>query len=161
MTQDQVIDALAREWILTRGGDLDDLQTARWYLRQALEIGISHFTKDMEEIVVLTRDGEEIQRYKGVTDCSVKMGIRQGDISSVLNGTQRTAGGFRFVKAKDYAPPGEDPEPEMELFRLNVNNEYHEKTAKKTTKKIAVTKESVTFTETETETQTTPKTTKK
>lgn len=100
MTQDEVINKLSMEMAITVG-DFDNLNTYKWYIRQALAIGIEHFTKDMEEVIQMDRFGEEIARYKGVTDASNKIGIRQGDISAVLNGVQHTAGGFIFMKTKD------------------------------------------------------------
>ena len=83
-------------------GDFSHLQTIRIYIQMALSIGIEHYTKDMEEIVVMDTHGIEAGRYKCVTDASNKLGIRQGDISAVLTGRQHTAGGYMFMKAKDY-----------------------------------------------------------
>lgn len=100
MTQSEVINNLAMEEAVLLG-DLDNLNTYRWFIRQALVIGIDHFTKDMEEIVQMDRFGEELGRYKGVTDASRKTGIRQGDISAVLTGIQHSAGGFFFMKSKN------------------------------------------------------------
>jgi hypothetical protein len=100
MTQNEVINKLSMEMALLTG-DLDNLNTYRWFIRQALDIGINHFTKDMEEIIQMDRFGEELGRFKGVTDCSQKTGIRQSDISAVLTGVQHSAGGFLFMRSKD------------------------------------------------------------
>lgn len=100
MIQNEVINKLSMELAMALG-DLDTLQTCRTYIRMALAIGIDHFTKDMEEIVQMDRFGEEIARFKSVTEASVKSGIRQGDISAVLTGLQHSAGGFLFMKEKD------------------------------------------------------------
>lgn len=82
-------------------GDYDNLNTYRWFIRQALCIGIEHFTKDMEEVIQMDRNGVELARFKGVTDASLKLGIRQSDISAVLTGVQHSAGGFLFMKERD------------------------------------------------------------
>jgi hypothetical protein len=100
MTQNEVINRLSLE-LAVKVGDFDNLNTYRWFIRQALVIGTDHFTRDMEEIVQMDQFGKEIDRFKGVTDCSRKTGIRQGDISAVLTGIQHSAGGFLFIKAKD------------------------------------------------------------
>jgi hypothetical protein len=100
MTQGEVINKLSME-LAVKVGDFDNLETFRWFIRQALCIGIDHFTKDMEEVIQMDRFGVEIARFKGVTDCSNKTGIRQSDISAVLSGAQHTTGGFMFIKAKD------------------------------------------------------------
>lgn len=82
-------------------GDLDTLQTCRTYIQMALSIGVEHFTKDMEEIIQMDRNGVEMGRFKSVTDASVKTGIPQYQLSAVLTGIQHTAGGFIFIKVKD------------------------------------------------------------
>lgn len=82
-------------------GDLGTLQTCRTYIQMALMIGVEHFTKDMEEIIVMNKQGEEIVRYKSVSECEAKLGIPGNQISSALNGYQHSAGGFLFMKAKD------------------------------------------------------------
>lgn len=100
MTQGEVINKLSIEMALALG-DLDTLQTCRTYIQMALMIGIEHFTKDMEEIIVLTKNGEEVTRLKSVTEGELKLGIRQACISDCLAGRQHTAGGYMFIKAKD------------------------------------------------------------
>jgi hypothetical protein len=100
MTQNEVINKLSME-LAVKVGDFDNLNTYRWFIRQALVIGIDHFTKDMEEIIQMNHSGVEITRYKGVLEASRKTGIRQGDISAVLTGVQHSAGGFIFMKSKD------------------------------------------------------------
>ncbi len=98
MTQNEVIIKLSMEMAKKLDADLN---TCMWFIRQALCIGIDHYTKDMEEVIQMDRDGEEIGRYKSVGDASLKTGIRQGDISAVLTGLQHTTGGFVFIKVKD------------------------------------------------------------
>jgi|SRR3990172_1896292 len=118
MTHSQVIDKLAMEMAIAmdleeQQGIEDHTPTYRWFIRQALDIGTNHFTKDMEEVVMITKEGAEAARYKGVTDASHKTGIRQADISAVITGRQHTAGGFKFMKAKDWElVPRPDPDPE-------------------------------------------------
>ena len=118
MTQSEVINKLAMELAIAidldnENGIQDHTPVYRWFIRQALDIGTNHFTKDVEEVVMLSKEGEEVARYKGVIDASIKTGIRQGDISAVLTGVQHTAGGFKFMKAKDWElVPRPDPDPE-------------------------------------------------
>jgi len=100
MTQSEVINKLSMEMALALG-DLDTLPTCRTYIQMALAIGIEHYTKDMEEIIVMNKDGEEVTRLKSVSEGEVKLGIRQIYISLCLTGRQHSAGGFMFVKAKD------------------------------------------------------------
>ena len=99
MTQAVVIQRLTAELLPQLTGDvIHDEPIVRRYMTMALDIGVNHFTPDMEEIMMISRDGVEIARFKGVTDASVKSGIRQGCISSVLSGIQHSAGGFLFRK---------------------------------------------------------------
>lgn len=100
MTRNKVINKLTLELVLLTG-DTENMATIRRYIGMALDVGINHFTKDMEEVVVLDIFGHELDRFKGVTDAADKMGIKQSYISAVLTGQQHTAGGFRFMKAKD------------------------------------------------------------
>lgn len=100
MTQAEVINKLSMELALALG-DMDTLTTCRAYIQMALTIGIEHFTKDMEEIIVLNKEGEEITRLKSVTEGESKLGIRQTQISDCLAGRQHTAGGYMFIKSKD------------------------------------------------------------
>ena len=100
MTQSEVINRMSMEMALALG-DLDTLQTCRTYIQMALMIGIEHFTKDMEEIIVLNKEGEEITRLKSVTEGEAKLGIKQSYISACLMGLQHTAGGYMFIKTKD------------------------------------------------------------
>jgi len=83
-------------------GDFDHYENNHKYIQMALSIGIEHYTKDMEEIISMDREGVEGGRYKGVTDASKKLGLRQSDISAVLTGVQHSTGGFLFMKVKDY-----------------------------------------------------------
>lgn len=101
MTQSEVIDKLTKELCLAQG-TFDYFQQNRIYIQMALAVGIEHFTKDMEEVVVLYKDGSEAGRFKGVTDASIKLGIPQSQISDALRGAQHTAGGLMFMKTKDY-----------------------------------------------------------
>ena len=98
MTHDYVINKLTCELIVETGCP-EHISAYRRKIRQALDIGINHFTKDMEEVIMMDRFGKEIERFKGVSDASAKTGVRQSDISSVLIGRQHTAGGFIFRKA--------------------------------------------------------------
>lgn len=100
MTQGEVINKLSMEMALALG-DFNTLQTCRTYIQMALSIGVEHYTKDMEEIIVLNYAGQEIDRFKCVTDVERKMGIKQCYVSAVLRGDQFSTGGFRFQKVKD------------------------------------------------------------
>jgi hypothetical protein len=100
MTQGEVIEKLSREMALALG-DYSTLQTCRIYIQMALSIGVEHYTKDMEEIIVLSIDGREIDRLKSISDVEKKMGIKQQYVSAVLTGQQYSAGGLRFMKVKD------------------------------------------------------------
>ncbi|HNX37502.1 MAG TPA: hypothetical protein PL124_05470 [Candidatus Cloacimonadota bacterium] len=100
MTVNEVIKKLSMEMAVALG-ELDHLPTCRRYISMALSIGIEHYTKDMEEIVVMTHQGEEVARFKCVTEVERKLGIKQSYVSAVLNGTQHSAGGFLFIKARD------------------------------------------------------------
>ena len=100
MTLSEVINKLSMEQAIALG-DLDTLQTCRIYIQMALMVGVEHFTKDMEEIVVMNKQGEEVARFKSVSECEAKLGIPQNQISSALNGYQHSAGGFLFMKLKD------------------------------------------------------------
>lgn len=117
MTINEVINKLTQEWAMETG-DLENSQVARKYITRALDIGINHFTADMEEIIQLTRAGTEIARFKGVTDTATRIGIHQSYISAVLTGVQHTAGGFKFMKLKDWElvpRPNPEPDPEQDL----------------------------------------------
>lgn len=100
MTQSEVINKLSMEMALALG-ELDHLQTCRTYIQMALSIGIEHYTKDMEEIVQMDSFGNELGRFKSVTEAAERTGIHQSYISAVLIGQQHTTGGFIFMKAKD------------------------------------------------------------
>ena len=65
-------------------------------------IGIDHYTKEMEEIVVLSRNGVEMGRFRSIVETAEKLGLAQENISAVLNGRQQTSGGMIFMKARDY-----------------------------------------------------------
>lgn len=100
MTVNEVVEKLSMEMAVALG-ELDHLPTCRRYIRMALAVGIEHFTKDMEEIIMMTKQGEEISRFRSVSECVSKTGIPQPQISAVLTGQQHTAGGFMFIKTKD------------------------------------------------------------
>jgi hypothetical protein len=100
MTQNEVINKLSMEMALALG-DLDHLRTCKFYIQMALAIGIDHFTKEMEEIIIMNYDGQEIDRLKSLTDCETKLGIYKSQISEVLSGKRFSAGGLRFQKVKD------------------------------------------------------------
>lgn len=100
MTQNEIINKLSME-LAVKVGDFDNLNTFRWYIRQALAIGIEHFTVDMEEIIQLTHSGEEVGRYKSTREASNETGIDRRNIYHVLEGSAHTAGGFLFIRAKD------------------------------------------------------------
>lgn len=100
MTQNEVINKLSMEMALDLG-DLDTLQTCRIYIQMALYIGIEHYTKEMEEVIMMDHFGIEIARYKSAQDASEKTGINRPSISEVMSGKIHSAGGFIFMKSKD------------------------------------------------------------
>jgi len=101
MLQSEVINNLSMECAIACG-DFDHLQTIRTYIQMALSIGVDHYTKEMEEIVVLDTHGIEAGRYKSIVEASKQLGIHEENISAVLNGRQHTAGGYMYMKTKDY-----------------------------------------------------------
>ena len=101
MLQSEVINKLSRECCIAIG-DFHNFKTIRTYIQMALSIGIEHYTKDMEEIVVLSTHGNEIGRYKSASEASKQLGIPQSNISAVLTGQQQTTGGLRFMKSRDF-----------------------------------------------------------
>jgi hypothetical protein len=115
MTQSEVISKLSHECCLAMG-DFDYFQTVQTYIQMALRVGIEHFTKDMEEIVALYKDGTEAGRFKSVENASRTLGVTYQNISAVLTGRQHTAGGLMFVKTKDYELIPREPLPTPRLF---------------------------------------------
>ena len=101
MTQGEVISKLTRECCLAMG-EFDYYDTIRIYIQMALSVGIEHYTKDMEEVVALYKDGREAGRFKSTTEAANKLGIPQSSVSSVVSGNQHTAGGLKFIKTKEY-----------------------------------------------------------
>jgi hypothetical protein len=97
MTQSEVVTRLSTE-LAIRLGDLDYLQLCRQYIQMALAIGIEHFTRDMEEIIVMNKKGVEIERLESISECEKTLGVSQESITAVLAGRQFTAGGLRFQK---------------------------------------------------------------
>ena len=63
--------------------------------------GISK-TKNKKAVVQLSEDGKFIKEWKSQTEAGLALGIKQGDISSVVHGKQQTAGGFKWLLKKDY-----------------------------------------------------------
>lgn len=111
MTQGEAINKLARELCLAQG-TFDYFEVNRTYIQMALCVGLEHFTKDMEEVVALYRDGTEAGRFKSVGDASLKLGIHQSCVSDVIRGVQQTAGGLKFMKTRDYElVPRKNPPP--------------------------------------------------
>ena len=100
MTHMEVINKLSFE-MLQITGDLDHIDTYRWFIRQALDIGINHFTKDSEEVIAMTRDGVERGRFKSLREASNVLGIDRRNIQHVLAGLNHTAGGYQFILNKD------------------------------------------------------------
>lgn len=101
MTISEVIDKLMAEyWKDTE--DVQNYATVRKYIQRALVIGMEHFDTNMNEIVVLNQWGVVVGRYKSESEASTKLGIPQGNINNVLKKRTLTAGGFNFVKAKNY-----------------------------------------------------------
>lgn len=101
MLQSEVINKLARECCLAIG-EFDHFKIIRTYIQMALSIGIEHFTEDMEEIVVLDRNGTEAGRFKSITKAAKELGLHRQNISAILAGQQQTAGGLMFIRTKDY-----------------------------------------------------------
>lgn len=100
MTQAEVINKLSMEMAMALG-DLETLQTCRTYIQMALSIGLEHFTKDSQEIICMNYSGEEIARFKSTREASLKLGVDRRNIDHVLRGCCQSAGGYKFMKAKD------------------------------------------------------------
>lgn len=101
MTMTEVMDKLMAEyWQET--GDSENYSTVRKYMQRALVVGMEHFDPSMSEIVALNQWGIEVGRYKSTIDASKKIGVCRQCIVKVINGRAVTAGGLKFVKAKDY-----------------------------------------------------------
>lgn len=100
MTVNEVVEKLSMEMAVALG-ELDHLPTCRRYIRMALAVGIEHFTKDSEEIVVMNYSGDELYRFKSTREAEAKLGINRRNIGHVLSGAAHSAGGFIFMKAKD------------------------------------------------------------
>jgi hypothetical protein len=101
MIQSEVINKLSRECCLAMG-DFDYFKTVRTYIQMALSIGIEHYTKDMEEVVAMYKDGVEAGRFKSEKEAADKLGITYQNIAAVLQGRQHTAGGLLFMRTRDY-----------------------------------------------------------
>jgi len=111
MTHMEVINKLAGE--MTRiTGEIEHIDTYRWFIRQALDIGITHFTQNSEEVIAMTKAGVEVGRFKSVLDAEKKLGVRECNIHQVLSGSNHTAGGYIFIRSKDWhlIPRQTDPE---------------------------------------------------
>lgn len=59
-------------------------------------------TKNKKSVVQLGEDGKFIKEWKSQTEAGLSLGIKQGDISSVVHGKQNTAGGYKWLLKKDY-----------------------------------------------------------
>lgn len=96
----EVINKLSLEMAF-KTGHIEDMKTYKEYLQMAITIGTDHFTRNMEEIVAMTRDGIERGRFRGINEAAKKLGLSQGGISNVIAGRRATCGGFKFILAKD------------------------------------------------------------
>lgn len=104
MTRDYVLNQLTCE-LVALTGDTENMSAYRKYLNMALDIGVNHFTKDMEEVIQMDTNGRIIKRYKGITDAATKIGIKQCSISDVITGRQNSTHGFIFRKASSFEKP--------------------------------------------------------
>jgi hypothetical protein len=100
MTQSEIVNKMSMEMAL-RLGDLSYLKTCKFYINMALTIGTEYFTRDMEEIIMMNKEGIEIDRFKSEAEAGQKLGIPPHYISSVITGVQHSTGGFLFIKSKD------------------------------------------------------------
>lgn len=100
MTTKQVINKLSLE-LAFQTGKMEDVAWYKKYIGMALSIGIDHFTKNMEEIVAMDHEGRELGRYNSIIEAGRKLGIRESNIHHVLAGRNPTAGGYKFILAKD------------------------------------------------------------
>jgi hypothetical protein len=101
MLQSEVINKLSRECCIALG-DFYGYKTIRTYIQMALVVGIEHFTKDMEEIVVMDMSGVETGRFKSIREAERELGINRRNIDHVITGKAHSAGGLMFMKTKDY-----------------------------------------------------------
>ena len=76
--------------------------TIRKYIQMALVVGLEHFSTNMDEVVVLDHNGVEQGIYKSTQEASEKLGVYRKNITAVLGGRRPTAGGYKFIKRKDY-----------------------------------------------------------
>lgn len=100
MTQSEIVNKMAMEMAL-KLGDLCHLKTCKFYIGLALTIGTEYFTRNMEEIVAMTREGLEIGRYKSEIEAAEKLGLSNRSISNCLLGKRYSTGGYLFIRAKD------------------------------------------------------------
>jgi hypothetical protein len=103
VTHAEVINKLASEMCAATGHP-DLAHIYRWYLRQALDIGINHFSPGSEEVLIQSISGAEIGRYNSIKAAAKVLNIDERNIHRVLKGKAKTAGGYRFVLAKDQDP---------------------------------------------------------
>lgn len=100
MTRYEVINKLAAEFVAATHHP-EDLNAARWFIRQALTIGSEHFQVNMHEVIQLDKFGMELHRYKSTTEAWEKTGASRGHIRDVVEGRRHSAGGFGWKYAMD------------------------------------------------------------
>ena len=101
MTRDTVINQLSIE-LATLCEAETHLNTIRRYIDMAIDVGTIHFSLSPEEIIALDKNGREVDRFKSSFEAAEKLGIESSNIRSVLCGIRHSAGGFIFIKRKDF-----------------------------------------------------------
>lgn len=103
MTQSEAINKLAIEChsLVEQYPDAK-YATIRKYIQMALVVGLEHFSTNMDEVVALDHNGVELGIFKSTQEASEKLGVYRKNITAVLGGRRPSAGGYRFIKRKDY-----------------------------------------------------------
>jgi hypothetical protein len=114
MTIREVVNKLALE-LAFKTGNIENMRDYKNTIQMAVVIGTEHFTKKMEEVVAMTRDGVERGRFKSVDDAANKLDIPRGNIFQVLERRRATAHGYKFIYVKD-----------LELFKRTEESKLHD-----------------------------------
>jgi hypothetical protein len=117
MTQSEVINKLSHECCLAMGS-FDYFKTVRIYIQMALAVGVEHYKVEMDEVVAMDMFGVEAGRFKSIQDGADKLGILQSAIVNNLSGRSAWAGGFKWMRVKDYELVSREPERGIKIIPL-------------------------------------------
>lgn len=101
MTHEEVVKKISMECAVALG-ELNHLNTIYYYVNMAVCVGRDHFTNDMDEVVALDHLGKEQGVFKSTQEAADKLGLNRQNITAVLNGRKHSAGGYLFMKRKDF-----------------------------------------------------------